>query len=115
MSNAQSIRLAAIPVQTVAYSAVTSSFVAMGAAMPDPVRIIKIHNTTDSDIYVSYDGTTEHDVVVAGTGMVIDITTNKSIEQGMFLATGTIVYIEYVSSAPTYGSIYLSAYYAATN
>lgn len=115
MSNAQSIRLAAIPVQTVAFGDVTDSFVAMGAAMPDPIRIIKINNTTNEDIYVSYDGSTEHDVVVAGSGMVIDITTNKSIEQGMFLSLGTVVYIEYVSAAPTSGNVYLSAYYAANN
>lgn len=115
MSNAQSIRLAAIPVQTVAYSAVTSSFVAMGAAMPEPIRVIKINNSTNSDIYVSFDGSTAHDVVVASSGMVVDITTNKSIEQGMFLSQGTVVYIEYVSGAPTSGNVYLSAYYAANS
>ena len=114
MSNAQSIRLAAIEVQAVAYSDLTDSFVAMGAAMPEPIRILKVNNTTDSDIYISFDGVTAHDVIVASTAMVIDVTTNKSIEQGMFLATGTIVYVEYVSS-PTYGTVYLSAYYAASN
>ncbi len=115
MSNAQSIRLAAIEVQAVDFSDLTSSFVAMGDAMPEPIRILKVNNTTDSDIYISFDGVTAHDVIVASTAMVIDVTTNKSIEQGMFLSTGTVVYVEYVSTVPTYGTVYLSAYYAANN
>jgi hypothetical protein len=112
MSFAQSLKVTAIPVQTVAFGDVTDSFEAMGVGMPAALRILKINNTTDSDVYVSYDGTTEHDVVVAGSGMVVDITTNKSVEEGLFLPEGTIVYIEYVSGAPTSGNVYLSAYYA---
>jgi|GEM_PF-3736342 hypothetical protein len=114
MSFAQSLRATAIPVQTVAFGSVTSSFVAMGAAVPAALRVLKINNTTDSDIYISYDGVTQHDVAVAGSGFVVDITANKSVPEGLYLPEDTIVYIEYVSSAPTYGNIYLSAYYAAT-
>ena len=55
-------RFTAIPVQTVAYSSITSSFVAAGSAMPSSIRILKINNTTDADIYISYDGSTIHDI-----------------------------------------------------
>ena len=83
----------------------------MGAAMPDAIRILKIKNTTNADVYISFDGTTVNDVIVASSGDVIDVTTNKSVEQGMFLPEGTIFYVKYVT-VPTYGNIYLSAYYA---
>ena len=103
-------RFTAIPVQTVAYSSITSSFVAAGSAMPSSIRILKINNTTDADIYISYDGSTIHDAIPASSGMVLDFTTNKTIPDGAFLAQGTIIYIKYVS-APTSGNVYISAYY----
>lgn len=114
MSNSLAIRMESIPVQTVAYGSITGSYVAMGSAMPAPIRILKINNTTNADIYISFDGTTNNDVVVASSGMVLDITTNKSREDGAFISSGTIFYIKYVS-APSSGNVYLSAYYAVNN
>ena len=60
---------------------------------------------------ISFDGVTPHDIIVANSGDVLDVTTNKSVEQGMYFVQGTIFYIAYIS-APTKGNIYLSAYYA---
>ncbi len=114
MSNNLAIRMESIPVQVVAFGSVTSSFVATGTAMPEPVRILKVNNTTNADIYISFDGITNNDVVVASTGMVLDITTNKSREDGAFLPKGTVFYIKYVT-IPTSGNVYLSAYYAVNN
>lgn len=111
MSNALAIRMTAIPVQTVAFGSITGSFVAFGAAMPAPIRILKISNTTDEDIYISFDGTTIQDAIPASSGMVIDLTANKTNSEGAYLAQGTVVYLKYVS-APSSGNVYLSAYYA---
>lgn len=107
------LRYTAIPVQTIAYSSITSSFVATGNAMPAAIRILKINNTTDADMYISYDGSVIHDVIPATSGMVLDFTTNKTMPEGAFLAQGTVVYIKYVSS-PTSGNVYISAYYTTT-
>lgn len=108
------MRLTAIPVQTVAFGSITGSFVAMGAAMPAPIRILKISNTTDADMYISYNGTTIQDVIPASSGMILDITTNKSMPVGAYLAQGTVVYVRYVT-APTSGNVYLSAYYTVAS
>ncbi len=115
MSLAQQMRLTSIPVQAVDFGDITSSLVAMGDAMPAPIRIFKINNTTNADVYISFDGSTNNDVVVAGSGMVIDITTNKSISQGMYLQQGTVIYLSYASGAPSSGTVYLSAYYTVNN
>lgn len=112
MSTVLAIKMTAIPVQTVAFGSITGSFVAFGAAMPAPIRILKISNTTDADIYISYDGTTVQDAIPASSGMVLDITTNKSQDVGAFIGQGVVVYLKYVS-APTSGNVYLSAYYAS--
>jgi hypothetical protein len=114
MSNALAIRMTAIPVQTVAFGSITSSFVAFGSGMPAPIRILKISNTTDEDIYISFDGTTIQDAIPALSGMVIDLTANKTSSEGAYIAQGTVVYLKYVS-APSLGNVYLSAYYAVAN
>lgn len=106
------LKVQAIPVQTVAFGSVTSSFVATGAAMPAPIRILKISNATNADIYVSYDGSTIHDAIPASSGMVLDFTANKTMPDGNFLALGTKVYIKYVT-APSSGNVYVSAYYSS--
>lgn len=110
-SSLLALKFSAIPVQTVAYSSITSSFVATGSAMPAPIRILKISNTTDADMYISYNGSTIHDAIPASSGMVLDFTTNKTLPDGSFLAQGTVIYVKYVS-APTSGNVYISAYYA---
>lgn len=115
MSLAQQIRMTSIPVQVVDFGDISSSFTAFGDAMPAPIRILKIQNTTDADIYISFDGFISNDVVVAGSGMVLDITTNKSIDQGMYLPQETVFYLAYTGGAPTSGAVYLSAYYTVNN
>jgi hypothetical protein len=111
MSTVQTLRVFSEPVQVVAYSSITGSFVSTGIAMKDPIRILKVNNTTDADVYISFDGTTNNDVIVAGSGMVVDLTANKGIESGIYLPIGTIFYLKYVSGAPTLGNVYISAYY----
>ncbi len=113
MSSAMlALRVYAVPVQTVTAASITSSFVATGAAMPAPIRILKISNTTNADIYVSYDGSTIHDAIPSSSGMVLDFTANKTLPNGNFLSEGTIVYIKYVI-LPTTGNVYVSAYYSS--
>lgn len=108
------LRTTAIAVQTVAFGSITSSYVATGAAMPAPIRILKISNTTNADIYVSYNGSTNNDVVPASSGMVLDFTANKTLPDGNFLPTGTVIYIKY-ASAPSSGNVYVSAYYSTVS
>ena len=110
----QAIRVLPIPLQTVAFGSITGSYTAIGAAMTAPIRISKIQNSTDQDVIISWDGINDHDAVVAGSGMVLDITTNKSLPQGAFIGIGTIFYVKY-ASAPSEGNIYLSAFYAVAN
>lgn len=115
MSLAQQMRVTSIQVQVVDFGDITGSFTAFGTPMPAPIRILKIQNTTDADLYISFDGITANDVVVASSGMVLDITTNKSIDQGMYIAQETIFYLASTGGSPTSGSVYLSAYYTVNN
>jgi hypothetical protein len=109
--SSQAVRILPIVLQSIAYTSLSSSFVAFGAKVGFPLSIIKIQNTSDVAVYISWDGTHIHDVVPGNAGMVLDLTANKSVEHGIFISAQTIFYAKSVSGTPTYGAVYLSAFY----
>lgn len=113
----QAIKLRAEALRSLAYTSLSTSFAALGSAFANPCRILHLQNLTDENIYYSFDGTTNHGVVPAGSFVLLDITANKSLDQGEFIAQGTIVYVATISgdAAPTLGHVYLSVFYGAKN
>lgn len=100
-------------IRSVAYGSITGSYVALGSALAYPARIICFTNTTDKDMFLSTDGTTNQILVPAGSFKLFDITTNhRPINQDDFcFAIGTQFYIKY-SAAPSNGSVYIEVIYA---
>ncbi len=85
----------------------TSTFVAVGSAVAarDTVIMIKITNTMDVGVLISYDsGTTTHEVVQAGESLVIDLAQNM-----MHLLREETVQAKLVSASSS-GTVYISAY-----
>jgi hypothetical protein len=92
-----------------AYTAVTNSFTPLGAAYTHNVRILKIINNTDADMYFSFDGTTINDFIPGGGFSLYDFTTN-GVGQLWVFELGTQVYVKY-AAAPSKGLITISAVY----
>lgn len=86
-----------------------STFQAIGSALQNPARMLKFKNDSDVDIYISYNGTDNHDIILAGDREVEDICTNKTIQEGLLRASGVQVYAK---SAAGTGSLYLTVIYA---
>jgi hypothetical protein len=86
-----------------AYKAINS------AGLSESCILLHITNDSDTDLTVSYDGTTAHDYVRAGTRMDLNLQTN-ALPNGKVsqFAKGTVVYVK---SAAGTGSVYLSGYY----
>ena len=100
-------------IRSVGYASITGSYVALGAALAYPARIICFTNTTDQDVFLSTDGSTDQVLVPAGSFKLFDITTNhRPVNQDDFcFAVGTQWYIKY-ASAPSKGSAYIEVIYA---
>jgi hypothetical protein len=113
----QAIRLRAEILRALAFSALSIAYAKLGAPFANPVRIFHLQNLTDQNILYSFDGITVHGVVAAGGFILLDVTTNKSLDQGQFIAQGTQIYVATIlgDTAPTKGSVYLSVFYGATN
>lgn len=100
------------PVREVAFGGIGAAYAAVGTATIDYTRLISITNNTDEEIYISFDGVTNHLRLAASSFKLLDLTTN-GIHVGYFLAQRTIFYMKRVSAAPTTGSAWIEVMYGA--
>lgn len=106
------IRLLPDPIRSVGFAAIGVAYVGVGAALSRPARIIYIVNATDEDLMLSLDGVNDHFVVVENGFILLDITANKTVDTGFFLAEGQRLYVREIVS-PSSGTLYFSTFFGA--
>lgn len=99
-------------VREVAFGSIGSSYAALGSALTDHARLVRFVNTSDAEVYISLDGSTNHIRLGMGSFFLIDLTANKVRDDGFFISVGTIFYQKYVSGAPTSGNLWIEVLYA---
>ena len=72
-----------------------------------------LQNTTDTAVMISFNGVDDHLPLVTNGYMILDITSNKTLPQGFFLAEGQTIYAAQLGAPATSGSVYLSVFYGA--
>ncbi len=100
-------------VREVAFGGIGAAYAALGTPLTDNARQIKIVNTTDAEVYISFDGINDHLRFPTGSFDIWDFTTNKVRDDGFFLPTGTVIYQRRVAGAPTSGALWISVVYGA--
>lgn len=111
---AAGIRLNAEQLRILDFTDLSETFAAVGDELVHPAHMYIIQNQTDVDIYWSWHGSVIQGFLPANGGhMILDITTNKRWEQGMYLARGVTTYAAAVPGqpAPTTGSVYVTVFY----
>lgn len=86
-----------------------STYKTVGATFSEPIRVIKFKNDSDVDITISYDGTTDHDIILSGDREVEDLSSNKTSSRGFVRSAGEQIYAK--SSSGT-GFLYITTIYA---
>ena len=101
--------------RTLAFGSIANlTYTAVGASFANPIRILKISNTTDIDVFISFDGVTNIDVVVANGFVLYDLSTNKSNQVGVLeIPSGSKIYVIRGAVAATIGNIYVTTIYAS--
>lgn len=94
------------PVREAAFGAIGAGYAALGTALTDNARIIKFTNTTNAEVYISFDGVNDHIRLAAGSFDLYDLTTNKVRDDGYFLANRTTIFQRRVAGAPTSGNLW---------
>lgn len=101
--------------RSLAFGSIGASYAAVGSALANPVRILKVTNTTDADLLVSMDGVNNMDIVAASGFYLYDFASNASEKGGLLeQQANQIVYVKQASGAPTLGSVYVTVVYAST-
>lgn len=106
-----SIRMQFEPQRSLAFGSISGAYMGVGSAVSHPLRQFIIQNLTDATIQFSFNGIDDHFPLPAGGLFIDDITSNKAISQGFFLAEGERLYAKTLGSAPTTGAVYFSAIY----
>lgn len=104
MSNS-GVRIKAEALREVAFSSITSSYAQLTPDFTHTIKLAVITNTTDADIYVSFDGVDPHMRVIKNSQRIFDLKTND-----FFLQNPDKIYIKYVT-APSLGDFIFEAYY----
>lgn len=100
------------PVRETTAGDITGSYTTLGAPFSDHVRLIDFNNTTDQEVYISFDGTTDHLRFAQNSFKLFDLSANKIRDDGLFVSVGTQLYIKYVSTTTTNGSFWAEVMYA---
>ncbi len=95
-----------------AFGSITTSYAGIGTAMTEKIRILMVQNLTDVSLQFSFDGINNHFPLPANGFLLLDITANKTREQGFFLGEGQRIYVKEIGN-PTIGTVYLSTFYGS--
>lgn len=99
--------------RTLSFGGISGTYAGVGAAFANPVRILKITNTTDVTLTISFDGVNDKDVVASSSAWIHDYGTNRAEVGGQLdQAQGERVYVK---GAPTLGTVYVTVIYASAS
>lgn len=98
--------------RTLGFAAIGAVYIAVGTVLDHAAHIIEIDNTTDENLFISYDGVTDHRFIYARTGKVIDYATNRTSNSRWVVPAGRRIYVKQETGAPTLGNVYISVAYS---
>lgn len=100
--------------RAIAFGSLTDSFQAVGSALANPIRELRLYNQTDDVAQFSIDGTNVHVSLAAGEACNINAMALKQSEEGCYFRAGLIIYARYITgAAPTTGSVRIDVIYGA--
>lgn len=104
------IRLYPEVLRSVAFGSISGTYAPIGTPFLHPCRILVLQNQTDGLLVISWDGVNDHLPIPAQGYIILDVTTNKTVDIGAFFAQDTQLYVRDLT-APTTGSLYVSTFF----
>lgn len=101
VSAQQTIPIVFDTVRAVAGASITGTFAAVGAAFTYPARIIKVGNTTNDDLEISFDGTNPHDRLPPNSFAVYDMSAAHASPGYSAMQEQISIYVRYLSGETT--------------
>jgi len=107
------IRLGLEPCRSLDFTALGVVYSTLGSPMMHPIRQIILQNSTDTEIWLSNNGIDDQIPMQPHSYMILDITSNKTIPVGFFLAEGQQIYVRQRGGVPSVGTIDMSVIYGS--
>lgn len=93
------------PIKELAFGGISAVYAPLGAATTHEVRMFRIANDTEGDMYITTNLSQDEMFLSSGTFVLYDLQANKDDEDGKFvLKVGTQFYVKQ-STAPVSGSV----------
>lgn len=105
------IRMVPEAVRSLGFASIGAAYMGVGTSLDYPARIIVIQNLTDKEVMFSFDGIDDHIPLPTRGHLVLDISANKTLSTGFFMAEGQRLYVKHAGSAPASGNVYFSAFH----
>ena len=99
-------------VRTLAHGSMGTSYAAIGTPLNYPARAMLIQNLTNGNLMFSFDGTDDHFPIAADSFLLLDISSNRIDDSGLFLSANETLYVKHIEN-PTTGSVYFTTFYGA--
>ena len=99
-------------IQSVAAASVGASYSTLGTVNHE-ARIVRLINSTDQPVLISWDGSASNDneFLANGTNITYNCTANRVADDGAFISSGTVFSVKRAGNAPASGSVYLVVIY----
>ena len=94
-------------IREMAFGDLLANFDVVGTLLTDHARIVRFTNTTDVEVYISLDGATDQIRMAVNSFFLLDFSTNKVQDDGLFVPVGTIFYARRVAGAASSGAIWI--------
>ena len=109
---ALSVRLMAEPLRSLPFGSVGATYTGIGTSLSNAARIIQLQNLTNVTLLFSLDGVTDNFRLAANSFLLLDITANRTVDQGWYIAQGQRFYVkEDTAGAPGSGTVDLAVFY----
>lgn len=95
------------PIREADGAVITGSYTALGVPLTDHGRIIILTNSTGQEVYISFNGTDDNLRLAGNSFKLLDLSTNKIRDDGLFLAVGTQIFVRYVSTTSITGAVWI--------
>ncbi len=102
----------AMLVRTIGFASIGGSYVNIGDAITNSLRVVWIQNMTDAALMFSFDSINDHFPIAANSYVLLDLNSNQNqINTGLTLGIGTRLWVREIGN-PTSGTVYFSGFYA---
>jgi len=110
MGYSKSIRFLPETLRSLGFASIGAAYMGVGTAIDHPARMVIIQNYTNDQLLFSFDGVNDHITLSSLSQIVLDISSNKTTDDGFYMAEGDRLYVKEVVG-PTSGSVYFSVFY----